>query len=156
MGASLLVLSGLMAGVLGAIRLKRRVRLLLDLKSLLQEFQTGIRYAAGSLPELILERLDSPFCRLAEREGEFLLDPAKALAQAGKSLLWDQGDLELYLGFVSGLGVSDTQGQIEHIGLYRSLLEPRLERAQEEAAQKGKVYIGLGIFAGVTISLLLL
>ncbi len=156
LGAALLILSGLLAGVLGAARLKRRVRLLLDLKSLMQAFQTGIRYAAWSLPELILERQDSVFCRLAERDGEFLFDPAKALEQAGKSLLWEQGDLELYLGFVGGLGVSDTQGQMEHIGLYRSLLEPRLEQAREEVGKKSRVYIALGLFAGVTVSLLLL
>lgn len=141
---------------MGALRLKRRVRLLLDLKSLLQAFQTGIRYGGGSLPELILERQDSSFCRLAERDGDFLLSPDKALEQAGKYLLRDRGDLELYLGFVSGLGVSDTQGQMEHIDLYRSLLEPRLIQAQEEAKEKSKVSVALGLFAGVTVSLLLL
>lgn len=156
LGAALLVLSGLIAGIAGAGRLKRRVRLLLDLKALMQAFQTGIRYAAGSLAELILERQDSSFCRLAERDGDFLWDPSKALEKAGRYLLWDQGDLDLYLGFVAGLGVSDTQGQLEHIGLYRSLLEPRLLQAQEEARQKARVFIAVGLFAGVTLSVLLL
>lgn len=156
LGAVLLILSGLLAGILAAARLKRRVRLLLDLKVLLQGFQTGIRYAAGSVAELILERQDSPFCRLAERDGEFLLDPVKALGRAGECLLWDSGDLELYRGFVEGLGVSDTQGQMEHIGLYRSLLEPRILQAQEEAKQKVKIFIAVGLFAGVTLSLLLI
>lgn len=155
LGAALLILSGLLAGILAAGRLKRRVRLLLDLKALFQAFQTGIRYAAGSVAELILEREESPFCRLAERDGEFLLDPVKALGRAGECLLWDGGDLELYRGFVEGLGVSDTKGQLEHIGLYRSLLEPRLAQAREEARQKTKIFIGVGLFAGVALSLLL-
>ena len=41
LGAVLLVASGLLAGLAGAARLKRRARLLLDLKTLLQAFQTG-------------------------------------------------------------------------------------------------------------------
>jgi hypothetical protein len=145
-----------LAGILAAGRLKRRVRLLLDLKALLQGFQTGIRYTAGSVAELILEREGSPFCRLAERDGEFLLDPVGALSRAGECLLWDGGDLEWYRGFTAGLGVSDTQGQLEHIGLYRSLLEPRLAQAQEEAKQKTKIFIAVGLFAGVTLCLLLI
>ena len=68
----------------------------------------------------------------------------------------DNGDWELYQGFVQGLGVSDVQGQMEHLELYRSLLEPRLEQAREEAKQKSKVFVALGLFAGVTLSLLLL
>ena len=155
-GAILLVLSGVIGGALGAARLQRRVRMLRDLKMLMQAFQTGIRFAAASLPELILEYQDFPFCRLAEKDGEFLLNPARALEGAGRVLLWDNGDWELYQGFVQGLGVSDVQGQMEHLELYRSLLEPRLEQAREEAMQKSKVFVALGLFAGVTLSLLLL
>lgn len=66
------------------------------------------------------------------------------------------GDVELYLGFVRGLGVSDTQGQLEHIALYRALLEPRLEQARADAAQKSRVLVALGLFGGITLSLLLL
>ena len=65
LGAVLLVASGLLAGLAGAARLKRRARLLLDLKTLLQAFQTGIRYAAESLAGLVLENQASRFCRLA-------------------------------------------------------------------------------------------
>ena len=71
-------------------------------------------------------------------------------------MLWDRGDLELYLNFVAGLGVTDTQGQLEHIGLYTSLLEPRLLQAREEAGQKAKISVALGLFAGTALALLLL
>ena len=156
LGAVLLVASGLLAGLAGAARLKRRARLLLDLKTLLQAFQTGIRYAAESLAGLVLENQASRFCRLAERDSQFLSDPAGALERAGVALLQEPGDVELYLGFVRGLGVSDTQGQLEHIALYRALLEPRLEQARADAAQKSRVLVALGLFGGITLSLLLL
>ena len=48
-GAGLVLFSGLLAGILAAARLQRRARLLLDWMTLLQNFQTGIRYSAGSL-----------------------------------------------------------------------------------------------------------
>ena len=145
-----------MAGLLTASRLKRRVRLLLDLKALLQGFSTGIRFCSGSLSELIVEHQESPFCRQAEREPEFPEDPAAALEQAGRVLLWETGDLEWYKGMVRGLGVSDTQGQLEHLSLYQALLEPRLEQAREEARQKCRVQVALGLFSGIVLSLLLL
>src|SRR5699024_5288498 len=87
LGAVLLVASGLLAGLAGAARLKRRARLLLDLKTMLQAFQTGIRYAAESLAGLVLENQASRFCRLAERDSQFLSDPAGALERAGRALL---------------------------------------------------------------------
>lgn len=123
---------------------------------MLQAFQTGIRYAAESLAGLVLENQTSRFCRLAERDSQFLSDPVGALERAGRALLQEPGDVELYLGFVRGLGVSDTQGQLEHIALYRALLEPRLEQARADAAQKSRVLVALGLFGGITLSLLLL
>ena len=60
---------------------------------------------------MILEYQDFPFCRLAEKDGEFLLNPTRALEGAGRALLWDNGDWELYQGFVQGLGVSDVQAR---------------------------------------------
>ena len=155
-GMALIVLSGLLAGLLAASRLKRRVRLLHDLQALLQGFSTGIRFCSGSLSELIVEHQESPFCRQAEREPEFPEDPAGALEQAGRVLLWETGDLEWYQGMVRGLGVSDTQGQLEHLSLYQALLEPRLEQAREEARQKCRVQVALGLFSGIVLSLLLL
>lgn len=155
-GAGLVLFSGLLAGILAAARLQRRARLLLDWMTLLQNFQTGIRYSAGSLRELILERQESRFCRLAERDGEFLIDPVGALSRAGEELLWDRGDREMYLGFVKELGATDVQGQLEHIAMYQGLLAPRLGQAQIEARQKSKISVALGLFAGVAMSLLLL
>ena len=146
----------MLAGALGAARLRRRARLLLELKAMLQRFQTGIRYAAESLPEMILEQENCRFCRMAERDGEFLTDPAGALERAGRALLWDREDLEWYLRVVAGLGVTDTQGQLEHLRLYSALLEPRLSQAREEAAQKAKISVALGLFAGTALALLLL
>ena len=135
--------------------MRRRARLLLELRVLLQSLQTGIRYSSGSLSELILDRQEFQLCRGAERSEHFLWDPVRALEEAGRELLWEPGDWDWYQGFLRGLGVSDTQGQLEHIALYQSLLEPRLLQAQEEARQKSKVWAALGLFAGMSLGLAL-
>ena len=155
-GMALIVLSGLLAGLLVASRLKRRVRLLLDLKALLQGFSTGIRFCSGSLSELIVEHQESPFCRQAEREPEFPEDPAAALEQGRRGLLWGTGDLGWDEGVGGGVGGRGAQGQLEHLSLYQALLEPRLEQAREEARQKCRVQVALGLFSGIVLSLLLL
>ena len=155
LGILLVVASGLGAGLWSAVRLRRRADLLLELKVLLQSLQTGIRYSSQSLSELILDRLEFRLCKGAEHSELFLWDPVKALEQAGRDLLEDPGDWAWFQGFTQGLGVSDTQGQLDHIALYQSLLEPRLAQAREEARQKTRVRVALGLFAGVSLGLLL-
>lgn len=121
-----------------------------------QCFATGIRWSGASLGELILERQDLRICRLAEAAPEFPDHPAAALEQAGRRALWDPGDLGWMRGFARGLGVSDTQGQLEHLRLYQDLLESRLRAAVETAQRKCRLYVALGLFGGTLLGLVLL
>ena len=65
-------------------------------------------------------------------------------------------DRELFQNFVQGLGASDTQGQLEHLELYMDLLRERLREAREEYMQKNRLYIALGLFAGVALCVIIL
>ena len=129
---------------------------MLDLKKAIQGLKTGISYSARPLTELIAENRDSQFCRLAAESDAFLFDPLAALAAAGDSLLKEQQDKDLYGGFVRGLGASDTQGQLEHISLYASLLENNLAQAREAHERKSRLYISLGLFSGLTLCIVML
>ena len=77
--------------------------MLRDLKMLMQAFQTGIRFAAASLPELIL---GVPGLSLlpfgGEGRGVSPSIPPEPWRGRGRVLLWDNGDWELYQGFVQG------------------------------------------------------
>lgn len=128
---------------------------MLDLKKLMQSFRTGISYSSRSLPEL-LEQEDSRFCREAVREDMFPADPCAALEKAGEKLLSQKKDQTLYRGFVQGLGTSDTQGQLEHIELYSVMLETHLEEAREDCDKKSRLYVSLGLFAGLTLCIVML
>lgn len=155
LGAMLVVFSGLLWGGIGVSNLKKRERLLLDLKKMMQSIKTNISYSSRPLPEL-LYREDSCFCQKAAKEGCFLSDPCGALINAGETLLSKREDKDMYSGFVQGLGISDTQGQLEHISLYSSLLDDCIKNAKAECSEKSKLYLSLGLFMGITLCIILL
>ena len=64
-------------------------------------------------------------------------------------------DGELLLLFGDGFGASDTDGQISHLELYSGLFGEALDRAREDRDRKSKLYLTLGIFAGLSAALLL-
>lgn len=156
MGAVLVILSGMCIGLWKADELRKREDALIDLKRTVQAFRTGISYAARPLEELIVKTRDSRFCTLAASEPIFYQDPKGALERAGERLFRERADLELYRGFVRGLGDSDTQSQLEHISLYAGLLESNLAQAGEAKEKKTRLYICLGLFGGITLCLVLL
>jgi len=155
LGSLLLIASGLLWGCAKSRELLRRERLLTEWQRLMQSFKTGISYSARPLAEMI--RGDtSPFCREAVKLPDFSRDPRQALAQAGENLLGRQTDKALYQSFAAGLGASDASGQLRHIDLYAAMVEQALKEAREERDRRGRLYICLGLFGGLTVCLLLL
>ncbi len=155
LGVMLLVLSGLVWGLGKAGSLGQRVVLLTELLGLMQFLRTGIGCYARPLGEL-LAAFDSRLCREALALPGFAGHPAGALLQAGEKLFSVEGDRENLRAFTEGLGVSGTQGQLEHLELYMALTEERLKEAKEECSQKRKLYVALGLFAGLTVCIVIL
>jgi stage III sporulation protein AB len=54
------------------------------------------------------------------------------------------------------LGTTDTEGEINHIKLYRELIESNINNSEKELKQKSKLMKLLGLFAGLSLALLLL
>lgn len=121
----------------------------------MQDLRSEIGYASRPLSELI-DGGDSPFCTQAVKEIGFSGNPCKALEKAGEKFFWNSGDLELFQSFVRKLGCSGLQEQLEHIELYNSLLQTRLEYAQEDREKKARLYISLGLFAGLSLCVVLM
>lgn len=155
-GAAFILLSGVCIGMKKSGELKTREERLLALKRMIQVFRTEICYTARPLDQLISENRESVFCSLAMKEPSIFQDPKDALQNAGKQLLKDTGDLELYRSLVKGLGESDSQSQMEHLDLYAELLETRLKQAEEAKEKKSRLYVCLGLFGGITLCLVLL
>ena len=79
-----------------------------------------------------------------------------AVKEKAKNEGFSSKDMELLLGFGAGFGASDTGGQVSHCRLYAELTAENLKTAKEEQARKSRLYQMLGIFAGVSLSLLLI
>lgn len=155
LGALMILLSGLCLGLQQSRKLAKREEALLDLKGLIRRFRTEMHYSTRPLNELISGDQDSRFCRIAANDPDFLLFPKEALKRSGERLFYETSDLELYHGFVKGLGESDVQGQIEHLALYENLLEAHLLQARENREKKSRLYVCFGLFGGITLCLLL-
>ncbi|WP_322173343.1 stage III sporulation protein AB [Acutalibacter caecimuris] len=154
-GAIFLILSGVIWGIEQAGSLKRRVERLTDLFCLVRQMLTEITYSSRPLSEMIAAG-DSLFCRKAIERESFADDPASALAWAGDQILTCQKDKDLLSGFTQNLGTSDTQGQQEHLQLYLALIGDRLQEARDAYGQKRRLYLALGLFAGLTVCIVIL
>lgn len=130
--------------------------MLLELKKMIRRFQTEISYTARELGGFIAENKDLLFCGGAAAQPHFAQNPCAALEKAGSSCFENAQDKKLFADFVRGLGASDTQGQLSHVSLYAQLLEEHLAEASQDQKMRSKLFVGLGLFAGITICVLLI
>lgn len=92
---------------------------------------------------------------IAERE-RISTPPGKGGVRTGaKGTGLTEEDQTLLRDFGSGFGASDVEGQLSHCRLYAELFQDRLERARQEKARKGKLYLMLGSFSGIAVALFL-
>lgn len=145
-----------MLGLIQAQKLKNRKLVLLDLQKTLLLFRTGIQYCAKPLEELIIENPSSGFCLKAAGDFSFPSNPLTALKNAGDDLLTDKTDMKIFCDFIGGLGSSDMENQLNHIDLYDTLVSQHLKEASDDLIKRSKLYVALGLFGGITVSMLIL
>lgn len=164
LGLLLISSVGAMLGLSASIKLKTRVQFLERYITLLKETKTRIRLSACDIRELFkgntgYEPLDTMTDNFTDRVkgGERVKD---AWLAAVSDSCADRGisriDRELIAEFGIEFGQSDIDGEINHIDMHISLVEDRLVQARSELTQKGKLYRTLGLFGGITVSLIIL
>lgn len=129
---------------------------LLDIKKLLIRTKAEILYSSTILEEIISKQNEFSLCEAAARKTCFAENPGEALSEAAKETLSNKEDAALISEFALGLGIGDTESQIEHIELYSELLKGHIKNAEAEYKSKGRLYIALGLFTGVAICVLIL
>lgn len=72
-----------------------------------------------------------------------------------KSFSLTKADRELLLCFGSELGKSDVDGQLKHIELYKTMFDKQLAEAEDEVKAKSRLYQTMGLFVGITASLMM-
>ena len=168
-GLLLIILAGTGAGVYASAALSRRAASCERLERLIGYMSMQIKYTAAPIQEILEQAAKGgefqslPFLAEAsiliqcgQRPDEALEEAVKEASRQGEDWGFNEGDRELLFQFGRGLGKSDVDGQLAHCEAYRRLVEDRLQAAKGEATAKGKLYITLGVSAGLAVALLLL
>ena len=141
----MLIAAGTIAGYVQSHRLSQRVAQLEEMLRFLNAAQTEIRYSA------FLQQ-----CAARYKAGEdFHTAWEEGVRTGAKGTGLTEEDQTLLRDFGSGFGASDVEGQLSHCRLYAELFQDRLERARQEKARKGKLYLMLGSFSGIAVALFL-
>lgn len=163
-GLCLISVTGGLVGINASLRLKSRTELLEKYIALLNETKTRIRLSACDIRELFkndlcyepLDFMTAEFTRNIKNKFNAKLSWERAVNSAFKKYRLSKADKELIADFGADFGQSDIDGELSHIDLHIALAEDRLEKARTELIQKGKLYRTLGIFGGITVSLIIL
>ena len=155
-GVTLILLCGLSLGFSRASALKKREEALNDLKGFMTALRAEIAYASRPLGETICMLSQSALCRAAARDPCVRFDPQAALRTAGEESLFHPKDKKLFLEWVSGLGSTDTEGQLRRIDLFLSRLEQNLREAAQDRASKSRLYVCLGFCGALSLCILLI
>ena len=158
-GLFLISVTGGLVGINASLRLKSRTEFLEKYITLLNETKTRIRLSACDIRELFkndsgyepLDFMTAEFTRNIKNKSNVKISWERAVNSAFRKYRLSKADKEL----ISDFG-TDIDGEISHIDLNITLAEDRLEKARTELTQKGKLYRTLGIFGGITVSLIIL
>lgn len=164
LGLLLISSVGAMLGISASLKLKFRVQLLEKYITLMKETKTKIRISACDIRELFksnmdfapLDKMTSDFTRYIKNGKSVKNAWIDAVDNIYKNHSITKTDRDLLSEFGTEFGQNDVDGEINHIDMHISLVEDRLTQARSEFSQKGKLYRTLGLFAGITVSLMIL
>ncbi len=159
-GCILLILATTLIGFAKAHRLYHRRDTLVSFAGFLNALSTNIRYNSSdifSVIELCKDSFSQMLVKqLRESEGAFCDRWSNAVKNLPESCSLNKKDKDIISSFGEKLGVTDVQGQIEHIEHYRILAETQLQNAVKEISDKSKLYRTMGFFAGTAVALVLI
>lgn len=156
-GGVFIALSGLLVGIFFSSRLTARREFLTGFISFLSALETNIRYRSDDIITLIKFSCTSTLVDIFSSKSvvfkEFWnysinsIPKTNGLTSEDIKLLYDFGEL---------LGTTDTEGQLNHIALYKELFQTELDKAVEDCKNKSKLYKILGFFSGAAVALILI
>ena len=71
-----------------------------------------------------------------------------------KDYILKNDDIVVLEDFGKALGTTDVEGQLNHIELYKNILNSQLIKSKEEYKEKSKLYKVLGFFTGSIIAIM--
>ena len=158
------MLSGTTIGYMASHKLRMREIFMEHYIKFLSFLEAEIRYSAKPLPNILSKSLNdvviSPLlfeCLTQMKQGVSLNTAwINSIYNIPPYYGLNNDDIELLKSFVDRLGVDDIEGQISNCKLNIEFINEHLKNAREEKKKKSKLYLMLGVFGGVSLSLLLI
>lgn len=158
LGLILIVLTCFGIGFYYSLRLKYRYEFLSSFNEFLSTLETNIRYNSADIFSLIKSSASESISEyfLKRNEKSFQSYWNSCISALPKRLALKKDDYNLLYEFGRMLGATDIEGQLNHINLYKELIKHNINNSDKELKQKSKLSKLLGLFAGLTIALILL
>ncbi|GIQ70692.1 stage III sporulation protein AB [Xylanibacillus composti] len=166
-GALLVLIAGLWAGLHMASRYANRPKQLRQLRHALQRLETEIVYGYTPLSEAFARlaiHAAPPFASLFERMSASLRQSGSGSAADCWEREWSRAweytalratDREVLLQLGRTLGVSDREDQMKHLHLAMRQLQAEEETAKEEQARYERMWRSLGLLGAALIVILM-
>lgn len=158
-GVALLIMAFSLGGFYLSSCKRKRVKELREIIRLANDISVIMKYSKKPLNKIFFDVYKNGYDSLS-----FILDVANSsgplydefsffLERANLSLSYEEK--QLLLDFVKGLGITDSNGQAEHIALYKQLFSERLNAVLPECEKQCKLSNTLGVLLGIFISIIL-
>lgn len=154
-------MSGAGFGIAAHRKLHRRAATLALLARFADGLAEQIRATAAPLADVLrvlaqrAEFARLPWWRVVSWHGDIRREVCAAAKETAAETALTVEDTTLLCEFAAGWGSTDLEGEIGRCRQYASLWTARAEDARAEAAQKGSLYVTLGICGGSMLALLL-
>ncbi len=156
-GLLFIVSACFLTGIYLSLRLKFRFEFLSSFKGFMSNLETNIRFSSRDIFELIKasapENISGIF---GDERTEFYTYWENTIKNIPSRYALKKEDLNLLAQFGHMLGTTDIEGQLNHISLYKELIETNIENSKKELNEKSRLYKLLGLFAGIAAALLLI
>ncbi|MCL2508034.1 MAG: stage III sporulation protein AB [Oscillospiraceae bacterium] len=146
--------------------LSQRVRTLEKILVMIGVMRARLEYfrePVGGLIDALCQREELspltflPVCREMCGQGMTFFDAwSGAVGRRALSPPLFSGDIDLLRSLGSALGATDIAGQLGHFEIHEKMFLEKLADARERESRYGKLYISLGVSAGVAAGLIIL
>ncbi len=159
-GCALLVGATTLFGFVKAHRLYRRKDFIKEFLVFLDWLATNIRYSNDELT-VILSHSEDAFGRMIynsykEQNGSFFERWKRSVINASDGYFLKHEDKQLLCSFGENLGVTDVEGQLKHIELYKGLAKSHLDNCKKDITEKSRLYKTMGFFVGTAAALIVI
>ncbi|MBQ4568901.1 MAG: stage III sporulation protein AB [Ruminococcus sp.] len=157
----MVVISATLIGNSYSQRISNRVKCLNDVIEAISRMRALISFSGMNIQNVVIDSFKNTslaklFLSKEDEAEDFYVWWSSSLDCIEKSMGINKEDKELLLKFGRGLGKTDTEGQLEHLELYKELFIQRLNSAKDAQKEKGRLYRVLGFSLGCAVTLVLL